>query len=132
MIASGQYAGMVPTIYDPTSSATGARTAFTGNIIPPLRINSAASSLLTYIPLPNLPGEVQNFHLQEPLPSANDRVIGRIGQQFSPKDSLNVMYFFNSSRSQSVSGFPDFTSHTSVRGQNVSVGESHTFNPHTR
>ncbi len=134
MIPSGQFAGTVPTLYDPNSNPTGpkgARTAFTGNIISPLRINSAASSLLTYIPLPNLPGEVQNFHLQESLPSANDRVMGRIGQQFNQKDSLNVMYYFNSSRSRSVSGFPDFTSHTSSRGQNVSIGESHTFGPHT-
>ena len=40
------------------------------------------------------------------------------------------MYFFNSSRSQSVANFPDLTSHSSSRGQNVTVGESHTFNPH--
>ncbi len=130
VIPSGQFAGTVPTIYDPTSSATGARTAFMGNVIPPGQINSAATGLLAYIPLPNLPGEVQNFHLQKPVPTSNDRVMGRIGQQFSAKDSLNVMYYFNSSRSQSVSGFPDFTSHSSGRGQNVSIGESHTFGPH--
>lgn len=130
VIRSGQYQGTVPTLYDPVSNATGARTPFAGNIIPTSRINSASSGLLTYIPLPNLPGEVQNFHLQVPVPTANDRVMGRIGQQFNSKDSLNVMYYFNSSRSQSVSGFPDFTSHSSGRGQNVSVSESHTFNPH--
>ena len=130
VIASGPYAGTVPTIYDPLSSATGARTPFMGNVIPTLRLNSAATGLLQYIPPPNLPGEVQNFHLQVPLPSSNDRVMGRIGQQINAKNSLNVMYFFNSARSQSVSGFPDLTSHSSSRGQNLSVGESHTFNPH--
>ena len=130
MIASGQYAGTVPTIYDPLSSPTGARTAFMGNVIPTPRLNSAATGLLPYIPLPNLPGEVQNFHLQKPLPSSNDRVMGRIGQQIDAKDSLNVTYYFNSARSQSVTNFPQLTSHTSSRGQNVSVGESHTFNPH--
>ncbi len=130
VITSGAYAGTVPTLYDPLSGAAGARTAFPQNIIPTARLNSAAVGLLKYIPLPNLPGEVQNFHLQVPLPSSNNRVMGRIGQQINAKDSLNVMYFFNSARSQSVSGFPDLTSHTSVRSQNVSVGESHTFNPH--
>ena len=130
VIASGPYAGNVPTIYDPLTSATGARTAFMGNAIPTLRLNSAATGLLQYIPLPNLPGEVQNFHLQESLPSSNDRVMGRIGQQINSKDSLNVMYFFNSSRSRSVSNFPALTSRTSSRGQNLSVSESHTFNPH--
>ena len=73
---------------------------------------------------------MQNFHLQVPLPSSNDRVMGRIGQQINSKNSLNVMYYFNSARSQSVANFPELTSHTTVRGQNVSVGESHTFNPH--
>ena len=130
VISSGASAGTVPTIYDPLSSATGARTAFAGNIIPTARLNSAAIGLLPYIPLPNLPGEVQNFHLQAPLPTANDRVMGRIGQQINAKNSLNVMYYFSSARSQSIASFPDLKSHTTVLGQNVSVGESHTFNPH--
>jgi hypothetical protein len=129
VIASGQYAGTVPTIFDPTSSATGARMAFPGNVIPPQRIASAAQGLLQYIPLPNLPGQVQNFHLQVPLPTLNDRVMGRIGQQIDSKNSLNVMYYFNRSRSQSVNTFPDITSHTSSRGQNLTASESHTFNP---
>jgi len=130
VIASGPYAGTVPTLYDPLSSATGARTAFAGNAIPTLRLDSAATGLLQYIPLPNLPGLVQNFHLQVPLPSSNDRVMGRIGQQINSKNSLNVMYYFNSSRSRSVGNVPELSSHTTVRGQNLSVGESHTFNSH--
>jgi hypothetical protein len=40
------------------------------------------------------------------------------------------MYYFNRSSSQSVNTFPDITSHTSSRGQNLSVTESHTFNSH--
>jgi hypothetical protein len=130
VIASGPYAGTVPTIYDAFSSATGARTAFAGNAIPTLRLDSAATGLLQYIPLPNLPGEVQNFHLQVPLPSSNDRVMGRIGQQINSKNSLNVMYYFNRSSSRSVGNVPELSSHTTSRGQNLSVGESHTFNSH--
>jgi hypothetical protein len=130
VINSGPYAGTVPTLYDPLSSATGARTAFLGNVIPQLRLDSAATGLLKYIPLPNLPGSVQNFHLQVPLPSSNDRIMGRIGQQIDAKNSLNIMYFFNSSRSQSVGNVPELTSHTTGRGQNLSVSESHTFSPH--
>jgi len=131
VIASGQYAGTVPTLYFvPSSSAPAGCTAFTRHIIPTPCLNSAATGLLQYIPPANLPGEVQNFHLQEPLPSSNDRVMGRIGQQINSKNSLNVMYYFNSSRSRSVAGFPQLTSHSSSRGQNLSVGESHTFNTH--
>ena len=130
VIAAGQYAGETPTLYDPLSSATGTRTAFPGNAIPTLRISSAAQGLLAYIPLPNLPGQVQNYHLQIPLPAGNDRVMGRIGQQIDSRNSLNVMYYFNRSDSRSVNTFPGITSHTSSRGQNLSVSESHTFSPH--
>ncbi len=64
------------------------------------------------------------------MPSSNDRVMGRIGQQINAKNSLNVMYYFNSSHSQSVGNVPELSSHTTGRGQNLSVGESHTFNTH--
>jgi hypothetical protein len=130
IIASGPYAGSVPTIYDPPASRAGTRTPFPGNIIPPQRLNPAAQGLLQYVPVPNLPGQVQNFHLQVPLPTSNDRVIGRIGEQINSKNSLNVTYYFNSARTQSVASFPSLRSHTTVFGQNVSVGESHTFNTH--
>ena len=126
VLASGQYT----TVYDPLGSATGARTPFPDNTIPAQRISAAAQGLLAYIPLPNLPGQVQNFHLQVPLPTGNDRVMGRIGQQIDSKDSLNIMYYFNRSSSQSVGTFPSIKSQTSSRGQNLSASESHTFNPH--
>jgi len=129
VIASGTYKGTVPVIYDPQSNPTGPRTPFARNIIPTQRLNSAATGLLLYIPLPNLPGTVQNFHLQESLPSVSDRVMARIGQQINSKDSLNAMYFFNSARSRSVANFPELTSHSSTRGQNLNLSETHTFNP---
>jgi hypothetical protein len=129
-IASGPLAGTVPTIYDPLSNPLGPRTPFAGNQIPSSRFEPAAVGLLKFIPLPNLPGLVQNFHLQEAVPNSNDRVMARIGQQISAKDSFNVFYSFNSSRSESVSSYPALTSHTTVRGQNVNLGETHTFGPH--
>jgi hypothetical protein len=41
------------------------------------------------------------------------------------------MYFFNSSRSNSVSNFPLLTSSASTRGQNLNLTEIHTFGPRT-
>jgi hypothetical protein len=137
-------AGTVPRIYNPFSCSgtpfCDNPTQFSyndiPNIIPPATMDNpnskAALALLNYIPLPNVPGAtVQNFHLQESLPTANDRIMGRIGQQFSAKDSLNAMYYFNSARSQSVSTFPALTSTNSVRGQNMSLTEIHTLGPRT-
>jgi len=131
IIASGPYAGTVPTIYDPLSSALGPRQAFAGNVVPTSRLDAAALSLLKYIPPPNLPGSVQNFHLQQALASDNDRVMGRIGHQISAKDSVNIVYFFNSARSQSVGNFPGLTRNISARSQNLNLGETHTFTSQT-
>jgi carboxypeptidase family protein len=129
VVQSGPLAGTVPTIYNPFSNPAGPRTPFPGNRIPSTMFDTASLGLLKYIPLPNLPGLVQNFHLQEALPSSNDRVMGRVGHQISKKDSLNAFYFFNSSRSTAVSSFPELTRSASVRGQNLSLGENHTFSP---
>ncbi len=138
-IPTGSGAGTVPKIYNPLSCPgtpfcdNPTQFSYNGilNVIPPASINQASQSLLNYIPLPNVPGAVQNFHLQESLPTANDRIMGRIGQQISAKDSINGMYFFNSARSNSVSSFPDLTSSTSVRGQNLNLSEIHTLGPRT-
>jgi len=130
-IPSGSQAGTVPVIYDPSSNPAGPRTPFPGNIILTSQMDKAALGLLPYIPKPNLPGSVQNFHLQDSLPNASDRVMARIGQQISAKDSINGMYFFNSSRSNSISNFPTLTSSASSRGQNLNLTEIHTFGPRT-
>jgi hypothetical protein len=132
-------AGIVPKIYNPFSCSgtpfcdNPTQFSYNGipNIIPPASMDKAALGLLSYIPSPNLPGSIQNFHLQESLPTSNDRIMGRIGQQISAKDSLNGMYYFNSTRSQSVSTFPALTSTSSVRGQNMSLTEIHTLGPRT-
>jgi hypothetical protein len=79
--------------------------------------------LLRYIPVPNLPGDVQNFRLQESLPADNDRLMVRIGHKISNKDNLTAFYYFNSLRSTSVSTFPELTQSTSTRSQNVNLGE---------
>ena len=126
VIPSGPLAGTTPTIYQPFTG-----TPFPGNQIPETSFSPAAKALLAYIPLPNLPGQVQNFHLQESLPAAQDVIMGRIGQQFSGKDNLSVFYFLSSLRTNSVSSFPELTSHTSTLGQNLNVLESHTLDPHT-
>lgn len=129
VISSGPLAGTVPTIYDPRSNPLGPRTAFPGNmILPPF--DPAAVGLLNYIPLPNLPGSVQNFHLQQALPLNNDRVMARIGHKISAKDNLDAFYYFNSARSQTVASFPRLTRNISVRSQNANFAETHTLSSH--
>lgn len=126
----GDFSGAGATLYDPLSNPLGPRAPFLDNQIPAERMSLAAVGLLKYVPLPNLPGAVENFHLQESLPSHSDRVMGRIGHTISSKDNLNAFYFFNSVRSTSVSSFPALTSSLAVRSQNLNLGESHNFSPH--
>ncbi len=127
-ILSGAGAGTMPVIYQPTASL-GPRTAFSGNVIPSSMLNSASLGLLQYVPLPNLPGQVQNYHVQLSLPTATQMFMARVGQQISSKDNLAVMYFYDSSHTDGMTGFPNITSTTTIRGQNVSINETHNFGP---
>jgi Carboxypeptidase regulatory-like domain len=129
-IVSGPGAGTMPVIYQPTTSL-GPRTAFPGNAIPSAMLNPAAVGLMQYLPLPNLPGQVQNYHVQLSLPTSSQRFMARVGQQISSKDNLAVMYFYNSSHDDGITGFPNITSTTTTRMQNVSVTETHNFGPKT-
>jgi len=125
-IASGQSAGTMPVIYQP-SAVLGPRTPFPGNVIPSAMLNSASLGLLGYLPLPNLPGEVQNYHVQLSLPTSSQMIMGRIGHQISSKDNLAVMYFYNSSHTDGITGFANIPSMTTTRMQNVSLTETHNF-----
>jgi Carboxypeptidase regulatory-like domain len=131
VIRAGPLAGTVPLIYNPASGPPGQRSPFPNNQVPTAMFSPAAIGLLKYIPPPNLPGSVQNFHLQESLPLNTDRLMGRVGYQASARDSISVMYFLQTDRSESVSNYPDFTSTRSILGQDLNANETHTFSPHS-
>jgi len=56
-------------IYDPaTGTGNGVgRTAFPGNIIPQDRFDATAKKIISLMPLPNLPGETNNYFVQAPF-----------------------------------------------------------------
>jgi hypothetical protein len=56
-------------IYDPaTGTATGTgRTPFAGNLIPDARIDPIAKKIIGLMPLPNLPGETNNYFIAAPF-----------------------------------------------------------------
>lgn len=124
-LTSGALAGTVPTIFNPQTHAP-----FAGNAIPSTMMNSAALGLLAYIPQPNLPGQSQNYHVQGSTPVASQAIMGRVGEQFSSKDNFSAFYFYDSSHNHAVNTFPDITSQTMTRRQNLNLTETHTFNPH--
>jgi trimeric autotransporter adhesin len=121
-------------LYNPASNLTGPRTLMPntgcaqdlanapGTCIPTSMISQQSLSLLQYIPLPNLPGQTLNFHLQTNLPSLSQRLNIHITHQISAKLSLAANYNFSNGTSHSLSSFPGIEGNTFSRGQSVMVG----------
>jgi hypothetical protein len=81
-----------------------------------------AQSLLSYIPLPNVPGRTLNYHLQTNLPGLSNRLNVNITHQISSKLSLQVNYNLSNGTSHSLSSFPGIEGNTFTRGQSVMLG----------
>ena len=85
-------------------------------------LNPAALGLLQFIPEPNLPGSIDNFHLQTQVPTQQDRFNARVLHSISPKLNARVIYGFSQSANHAFQSFPDFESDVATRGQSVTVG----------
>lgn len=92
------------TIYDPLSQLP-----FAGNRIPRDRINPAATGLLSFIPLPNSSGQVQNYQYLASVPNTNDNIGIRVNQTLSRHDRLdfNVNTQRRDSQTAQAFGFRD-------------------------
>jgi hypothetical protein len=125
---TGDFTGIGAQLFDPYSNISGPRTSL-GSIIPTADINPAAAGVLQYVPLPNLPGTVQNYQLQTTVPVTTDSVNTHILHTINSKFNLNVGYNFNSVRQHAVSNFFDFGSRSSTRNQNVTIGLVQNWSP---
>jgi len=92
--------GVVPTIYNPTTGAP-----FSGNMLPSSLINPASAGLLQYIPLPNLPGSVQNFEFVTAVPADTDNVSLRLNQNLGKNDRLALNESFQRRKSDTAQLF---------------------------
>ncbi|MCI0628035.1 MAG: carboxypeptidase-like regulatory domain-containing protein, partial [Acidobacteria bacterium] len=121
----GDFTARGAQLFDPLSSSSGPRAAF-ASAIPPGRLNSAALGLLEVIPLPNLPGLVQNFHLQTRVPTSTNRFNVRLVHTVSPKLNFQATYNLSQTQNKAIQSFPQLFSRTSTRGQNVMLGLTQT------
>ena len=85
-------------------------------------LNSASLGLLQYIPLPNVPGLVDNYHLQTSVPTQQDRFNARLLQTISPKLNARLIYALSDSSNHAFQSFPDLESDVSTLGQSVTAG----------
>lgn len=92
--------GQVPLIYNP---ATGA--PFSNNVVPSSLFNPASLGLLQYVPLPNLPGAVQNYEFVTVVPADTDNVSLRLFQNFGRNDRLALTERFQRRKSENAQLF---------------------------
>jgi len=136
-VRSGDFSGL-SAIYDPLSTdGTGKRQAFLFNTIPADRLDRGALAFLQKVPLPNLPGEVQNYIATPALRNDNDHGAVRIDHRLSQSDGLFARLYhadfdtfqpFGSSQLNETL-VPGFGYSLTTRTHNVSIGETHVFSP---
>jgi hypothetical protein len=125
---SGSIGGQQIEIFNPVTN-----TPYPGNQIP--QINSVAQGLLQYIPLPNLPGNYQNFHYVTSANSDSDDLNIRLNHSFgaapaggrrgggrnAPRNSLQFGSHYHGSGANLTNPFPSVGGTTSVRSFDVPI-----------
>jgi trimeric autotransporter adhesin len=115
-------------LFDPKSNLSGPRKPL-GSVIPADRLDPAAQGLMNLIPLPNLPGTVQNYHRQGVVPQRIDRLNARVLHSLSAQLSLEASYNLVSLRAENSTPYPSFSGHQSVRDQNLTIGLTQNWTP---
>jgi len=111
-------------------------TPFPGNTIN-IPLDPAASALLAKVPLPNLPGQSNNFLAVDKQTNGNNQFNGRLDHQFSTRDSAylrasifdanEVDPFGSSVLNEAL--LPGFGRTLTTHSVNLSLGETHVFSP---
>jgi trimeric autotransporter adhesin len=144
----GNFSALASPIFDP---ATGQQFDYGGqlNAINPAMITPQAQALLSYIPMPNLPGLSQNYHFVTSAQSDTDNVSLRIIHNFGPvpaqgqrgpfggggggrgggggggrnraQNNFNLALNWTRNNSEIVNPFPSLAGGTGTQGLNVTA-----------
>jgi hypothetical protein len=148
---SGNFSGLTDkngapvAIFNPTTGQP-----FANNTIDPSQFSSAAVSLLNYVPLPNLPGTLQNFHYITAAESDTDALSLRLIHNFGaagaggpimfgpmgggmvargggagsrrPRNNLNTGFNWSRQKVALTNAFPSLGGTTNAQGWNGSTG----------
>lgn len=124
----GDFSGLNVQVLDPRTldPATSRKQPFPGNRIPPERIDAIARLFLEkFQPLPNRPGESNNFVEAAPDAGANDSVTARVDSQYSPRASFFARYSLNAERAHQGHSFPVLPTLERIRAQHATVGHTY-------
>src|SRR5439155_8382813 len=115
-----------------TTDASGRRKPFLNNVVPANRLNPAALAFLNKLPLPDLPGEAQNYAVAPRLRNDNDQGSLRIDHRAGQSDSLFLRLYeanfetfqpFGSSQ-LNESLVPGFGYNLTSRTRSVAIGDT--------
>jgi len=122
---NGPNSGQLVQIFDPVT-----HTQFPGNMIG--SIDPAAAQLLQFIPQPNLPGEVQNFHFTTAATNdtndLNIRLVHSLGgaalgpRRGGRRNNISIGFHYHSVNSDLTNPFPSVGGNTHTRSFDVPVG----------
>ena len=149
-VRAGDFSTSSATLVDPVTNQP-----FPGNRIPADRLSSSALSLLQYIPLPNQPGNRQNYYYSTTNTTSSDDISFRFVRTFGTQRrggrgaggagggmgpgggrgggpggggaNLNVSVRWQSQESTQASAFPTLSGNSKQSGWNVPVGLSFSF-----
>jgi trimeric autotransporter adhesin len=110
--------------------APGTRQPLPGNLLPAASVNPISQGLLNYIPLPNLPGLVNNFEFQTAVAQNTDNLNARIQRNISANDRLAYHISFQRRDGDSVQPF-GFLDTMSGYGLATDLTWTHNFTPLT-
>ena len=112
-------------LYDPISHLPLA-----GNIVPANRLDPIATQLLNYIPLPNLPGGVQNYQITTAVPLNTADFSAKLNHTLNDKNRFSLSFAMQSrnGRQAQLYGFED---KLDGFGWQSEVGWTHNFGPRT-
>lgn len=121
-------AGQPVEIFNPATN-----TPYLNNTIP--QINPVAAELLPYIPMPNLPGDYQNFYFVTSATSDSDDLNVRINHTFgaaptggrrggrgAPRNNFTFGLHYHGSSANINNSFPSVGGSTNVRSFDVPIG----------
>jgi outer membrane receptor protein involved in Fe transport len=109
-------------IFRPSLASASNRIAYANNIIPQAEFSPAARAILNLLPLPNLPGTVNNYDATGTFVQDRDSADIKINHNFTDNTTGFVRYSFFKSNTADLPVFGDLGGTTSGGGATAAVG----------
>ncbi len=126
----GDLSASVNPIYDPaTGNANGTgRTPFQGNIIPKERIDPIAAKIIGLMPMPNLPGETNNYFIAAPFEFNRWTLDTKVNWNATPKLNIFGRYSHLDFWTFNQTVYGDVLQGAPIAGGNPGTGQGYTAN----